>query len=164
MNRGDEIQLVKRASLSDTEMETIREIWNNEYPESLYNTKEEFKKYLATMETATHYLACNANDTLCGWLCTFMRDNTLWFVLLVHGNAQRKGIGSQLIHRCQQDNYELTGWIIDRNKLKKRNGETYPSPMRFYEKLQFHVTEEYKHLPIMVTRKILWKSESKLNS
>ena len=42
MNRADEIQLVKRARLSDTEMETIREIWNNEYPESLYNTKEEF--------------------------------------------------------------------------------------------------------------------------
>ena len=41
MNRADEIQLVKRARLSDTEMETIREIWNNEYPESLYNTKEE---------------------------------------------------------------------------------------------------------------------------
>lgn len=132
------MKLINRSKLSESEKVKVLELWNAEYPEQLtYYSKEEFDQYLEGLIEQSHILLIDPQKNIKGWYVDFFRENEKWFVLILDAAIQRKGLGSQILNLAKQNTNCLNGWVIDHNLDKKKNGETYFSPLSFYLKNGF---------------------------
>lgn len=120
----------------------ILNLWNGEYPENLvFKSASELDNYLKNLLNPTHYFLHNSNKIV-GWAFTFERENEKWFAIIVSEKYQKKGFGKKLLDKLQLAEPILNGWVIDNNLSKKNNGEFYKSPLQFYLKNGFEITNE----------------------
>ncbi len=137
------MQVVKVNHFTGEEKEQIVKIWNAEYPATLqYPNIDAFDQYLAKLSLPVHYTITDDQQRLMGWLAVFTRQEERWLVILVDTTQQRKGVGTYLLNQVKQNEVELNGWVIDHNRDKKENGETYYSPLGFYIKNGFNVLSD----------------------
>lgn len=147
-------------TLSIHERERIREIWNAVYPiQLMHHTAESFDKYLDGLEAAEHVFDIaqtpfdiaqtpneviqphGANSALRGWLCTFNRNGERWFVIIVDSACARQGCGTNLLRYALEKYPKLSGWVVEHNDFKKHDGTPYLSPLGFYLKHGFKITD-----------------------
>ncbi|MFC7348408.1 hypothetical protein ACFQO9_16950 [Chryseobacterium zhengzhouense] len=135
----------------------ILQLWNNEYPEKLaYKNLEGFENYLEKLHNVNHFLLAD-NEEIHGWAITFMRDNEIWFAIILSGNIHGEGWGTKILNELKRNKTELNGWVIDHNNDKKINGEFYKSPLEFYLKNEFKVLSDIRlELEMMSAVKIKW--------
>ena len=129
-------------TLTIRQKEALLNLWNSEYPVQLgYHNMEAFTAYLDKLINVEHYLVEGHDGLICGWYFHFMRDSAKWFVIILSSDIQGQGIGSALLKKAKETETELNGWVTDHNRYKKRNGDVYRSPIRFYKKNGFKVLE-----------------------
>lgn len=143
--------------LSDADREAILHLWNTHYPRELcYTDAAELAEYLAGLHHSRHVLVEDTEQNLLGWLCTFERDSSEWFVIILDDKVQRKGLGSRLMEDIQASYASLRGWMLESNDLVRRDGSPYASPARFYSKLGFELADEVLEAKGLTFSKILW--------
>jgi hypothetical protein len=135
-----EFSIVKTTKLNEQTSEYLLDLWNNEYPENLtYSNLNDFLEYLNKLSNTTHFLLTNDQNHILGWAFTFDRENEKWFVIIIAEKIKGKGYGRQILDSLKQNEPVLNGWVIDHNNYKKINGQTYFSPLKFYEKSDFEI-------------------------
>lgn len=138
MSAALSLSIVEEKKLSDTQLQTLRNLWNREYPAALvYKRPEDFVLYVRRLENVRHYLLKDESSIIYGWAFDFDREQEKWFGILVDGEMQGKGYGSLLMQKLKENNVSLNGWMIDRETDVKSNGENYKSPAKFYRAQQF---------------------------
>ncbi len=152
------MKITKTENLSADQKQNIVRLWNAEYPAKLQHSGiESFDEYLSTKADLQHYLLTDENETIKGWLATFIRDEEKWFALLVDVTEQKKGYGTMLLDKVKEFENELNGWVMDHEKDVKASGEIYLSPLRFYLKNEFEILNEIRlETEIMSAVKIKW--------
>jgi GNAT superfamily N-acetyltransferase len=137
----------------------ICQLWNNEYPKKLsYEKVSDFESYLENLTETKHYLLVNKNKNINGWAFTFLRENQIWFAIIIKSEVHGKGFGTLLLNELKNVEKELNGWVIDHENDIKLNGEKYKSPIEFYKKNGFKILSENRieNEKISAT-KIKWK-------
>lgn len=121
---------------------SITALWNQEYPEKLkLPTVTDFENYLASLQDLNQIILTDDANSIKGWLAYFKRDGEKWFAMLIDPSLQGKGWGSGFLGLAKQRNTELNGWVIDNDTELKQNGEAYKSPLSFYLKNGFEVSD-----------------------
>lgn len=134
------MKITKTENLSNEQKQRIVELWNAEYPVQLWHPDtRSFDDYLSELRNPEYYLLVDENENIKGWLACFIRRDEKWFALLIDSREQKKGYGSQLLNSVKEFEAEINGWVIDRDTDLKANGETYRSPLGFYEKNDFEI-------------------------
>jgi len=153
------MEFLKRSILSESEKLEIFDLWNSEYPEKLsYQSKKEFNNYLENLTDQSHILLVDIDRKIKGWYFDFTRDDKKWFAIILDSKIHRKGLGTKMLEFAKQKENELNGWVIDHNRDKKKNGETYTSPLNFYLKNGFEkLTENRLELDKISAVQIKWK-------
>lgn len=155
------MKIVKAMSLDPIQKKRIMNIWNNEYPKLLsHETLFDFENFLTKLENTEHYLA-EIDNEIVGWIVTFQRNEENWFVILVDSKKQGKGIGTELLSIAKYNCIDLNGWAIDLDDYKKSNGQAYHSPIGFYQKMGFEVTDERLDDEKLSAVKIKWTGKFK---
>ncbi|MEX0316103.1 MAG: GNAT family N-acetyltransferase [Allomuricauda sp.] len=132
------MKFIKRSSLTSSEKLQVLDLWNNEYPEKLaYNSTVAFNTYLEKLQDPSHILLIDEDKKIKGWYFDFIRDNEKWFAIILDSQIHGKGIGSKMLELAKQKETELNGWVVDHDTDKKKNGESYHSPLNFYLKNGF---------------------------
>lgn len=135
------MQITIHGNLNSTDTISLFNIWNAVYPtEATFQKIEDIIHYLNQKIHPTHYVARDLNDKIDGWLMTFTRDQSRFFVLLVNKQAQAKGIGTRLMSSAMKDEETLNGWVVTRSGYHLLDGTPYLSPINFYKKLGFQET------------------------
>lgn len=134
-------------------------LWNQEYPAQLMlDTVEDFDLYIAGLTDVSHILYTAADHEILGWAFKFTRDSQKWFAIILDSSIHHKGIGSMLLNQLKKNETELNGWVIDHNRYKKCNMDTYQSPLVFYTKNGFRLIEDARiESPNLSAVKIQWK-------
>ena len=137
------------------------ELWNDEFPEKLnYQTLADFESYLSNLEDQFHILMLDDNQNIKGWYFDFIRDAERWFAIILNTEMSGKGYGTQLLNLAKEKEPVLNGWVIDHENDKKRNGETYTSPLNFYLKNGFELLPNNRlELEKLSAVKIRWEKE-----
>ena len=137
------------------------ELWNDEFPEKLnYQTLADFESYLSNLEDQFHILMLDNNQNIKGWYFDFIRDAERWFAIILNTEMSGKGYGTQLLNLAKEKEPVLNGWVIDHENDKKRNGETYTSPLNFYLKNGFELLPNNRlELEKLSAVKIRWEKE-----
>ncbi len=157
------MEIVRTTNLNQNQKAGILKIWNSEYPDFLtFKTENEFDNYLNSLDNSEH-LVVRENESQIGWLVKFDRSGQKWFVIMVSPNKQTKGIGTKLINLAKTNSTELNGWAIDKNIYRKANDELYISPLGFYEKMGFKITNEEFDKTKFSALKITWMQKSANN-
>ena len=126
------MQVVQTKQLSAQQKERIMALWNAEYPASLnYNTKLEFDEFLNSIQQLKHYILCDKNQTIIGWLSVFIRSEETWFSVILDSAFQKQGLGKQLLNLAKHDFESLNGWVVDNDTSKKSDGSVYTMPLPF---------------------------------
>ena len=134
------MEIVEKKVLSLEQKEALCQLWNNEYPEKLsYKKTEEFDIYLNSLSDTKHYLLIVDTNEIKGWAFTFLREDEMWFAIIVDGQMQGKGKGSLLLEVLKNGKNNLNGWVVDHENDSKQNGEAYISPLLFYIKNGFTI-------------------------
>ncbi|WP_431125929.1 GNAT family N-acetyltransferase [Flagellimonas flava] len=152
------MEFIKRSSLAQSEKVQVLELWNNEYPEKLgYTSMAAFDTYLEHLKDSSHILLIDEDKKIKGWYFDFKRDNEKWFAIILDSQIHGKGIGSKMLELAKEKENELNGWVIDHSTDKKKNGESYHSPLNFYLKNGFEkVTGNRLELDKISAVKIKW--------
>jgi GNAT superfamily N-acetyltransferase len=152
------MKIIKTAKLSEAQKLSIVELWNAEYPASIRHSGiDSFDEYLSRLGNIEHYLLTDEDQNLKGWLACFVRDREKWFAMIVDRREQKKGYGSRLLNKVKEFETEINGWAIDHEKDVKANGETYLSPLKFYEKNDFVILGDVRlETETMSAVKIKW--------
>lgn len=138
------MQIKTSNSLTDFHKNEIVKLWNNEYPSNLvYNSIDEFDEYLNKLTKPKHFIVAE-NDEVLGWAVTFLREEELWFAIILDSKVQHKGLGTKLLCKLKEGNDSLNGWVIDRNDFVKNDGMIYKSPILFYLKNNFCICENVR--------------------
>jgi ribosomal protein S18 acetylase RimI-like enzyme len=125
--------------------EHLFNLWNEECPEKLtHKNIEEFEDHFLKRENSKHFIVTNQETKIVGWAYCFDRDNEKWFAIILSNKIQGKGIGRKLLEKLKQTESTLNGWVIDHNNDKKNNGQTYISPIAFYQKCNFEILENIR--------------------
>ncbi|KYG82233.1 GNAT family N-acetyltransferase [Roseivirga echinicomitans] len=139
------MQVIQTQQLSLQQKERIMALWNAEYPASLnYNTIAEFDEFLNNIEQLKHYILWHQNETIIGWLSVFIRNEEIWFSVILDSNFQKQGLGKQLLNLVKHDFETLNGWVIDNDTSKKSDGSLYAVPLPFYLKNGFNVLSDVR--------------------
>ena len=137
------MRITKSKQLSSEQKQEIFDLWNEEYPVNLrYNDISELDEYLDKFEDQNHMLLIDENGRIKGWYADFLRDDERWFLAILHGEIQGRGLGTQLIDMAKRANEELNGWVVKEEIYLKRNGEMYRSPIEFYRKNGFEIFDQ----------------------
>ena len=154
-------KIIKTTELNEQTKHQVLNLWNNEYPEKLsYNNLGEFDHYLQNLNNLKHFLLTDNKDIILGWALTFDRDNEKWFAIILSKKGQGKGLGRKMLDELKQVEPILNGWVIDHNNDRKKNGLTYVSPLKFYEKCGFEIqTDNRLELDKISAVKIKWTNE-----
>jgi hypothetical protein len=157
----ENIKIIQTTELNEQAKQQVFDLWNNEYPENLsYNNLTEFDNYLQNLNNLTHFLLTDNVDIILGWALTFDRDNEKWFAIILSENVQGKGLGRKMLDELKKVEPILNGWVIDHSNDKKKNGLTYVSPLKFYEKCRFEIlTDNRLELDKISAVKIKWTNE-----
>lgn len=149
-------------TLSATQKEQVRAIWNAEYPSGLVlPTPEDFDAYLSKSTEHKHFLLCTIEGDLKGWGCTFQRDNARWFAMILSRSIHGKGLGTFLLQKMLQGESQLYGWVIETTPFNRTDGTPYPLPLEFYLKNGFHAeTNERLDIPAFSGHRIVFTRES----
>jgi len=152
------VKFIKTTTLSKSSKTEILELWNNEFPEKLnFQTLADFDDYLADLNDQSHILMVDDHEHIQGWYFDFIRDNERWFAIILNSKMSGKGFGTQLLNLAKEKEPVLNGWVADHNNDKKRNGETYTSPLPFYLKNGFELLAESRlELEKISAVKIRW--------
>lgn len=139
------MRIIKKDSLSEEEKEVLLQLWNKEYPIRLiYKTTEDFDLYLNGLLSIRHYLLVDESDKINGWIYTFLRQEEIWFGLILNHKFQGKGNGTVLLNEIKSKNNSLNGWVsVSENEIKQ-DGTFYKSPMQFYIKNDFAIIPEIR--------------------
>lgn len=140
------IEITKHISIE--EQSQIVNIWNAVYPASVsFESMNVFKEFIDNITEKNHFIWRDGGQSVGGWLMTFTRDNVRNFVLLVAENNQGRGVGKMLIEEMKKVENEVTGLVVESDNYVRKNGSIYRSPIDFYKKLGFIVTDErvFKH-------------------
>ena len=87
-----------------------------------------------------------------------MRENKVWFAIIIDSQIQGRGKGSLLIKELKKSNDNLNGWVIDHENEIKNNATPYKSPLLFYVKNGFTVCSEIRMENEKISAvKINWK-------
>lgn len=139
------MRIVQKEILSLEEKETLRELWNNEYPAKLnLKTIEDFELYLNGLSKIKHYLLLDDSDEIQGCTFTFLREDENWFAIILNSEIHGKGNGSFLMNEIKKNNTSLNGWVIDNENEVKQNATLYKSPIQFYEKNGFTICKDIR--------------------
>lgn len=150
--------------LSESEKDEIIMLWNNEYPEELsYRSREEFDIYLKNLSEQFHILLTDTDKKIIGWYFSFKRDNEKWFAVILDSTVHGKGLGTKLLDLAKQQESELSAWVIDHNRSKKKSGEVYRSPLNFYLRNGFEkLTTDRLESDKISAVKIRWRDKPKM--
>lgn len=153
------MKIIAQNNLSHTEREFVYRLWNQEYPRTLsYKTTADLEAYLKTLEDPIFYFALDTSDNPVAWSTLFNREGERWFAMIVADEAQRNGIGGQLLERMKEKERSLYAWAIDHFDDVKSNGEIYLSPLPFYLRNGFTICHgERFPSDILSAVKIMWK-------
>ncbi|MEM7087428.1 MAG: N-acetyltransferase [Bacteroidota bacterium] len=153
------MKFIKTTILSKTSKVQILELWNNEFPEKLnYPALTDFENYLSNLKDQSHILMLDEHEQIKGWYFDFVRDKERWFAIIMDAEMSGKGFGTQLLNLGKENQTVLNGWVIDHSNEKKRNGETYISPLNFYLKNRFLLLPESRlEFQKLSAVKIQWK-------
>jgi GNAT superfamily N-acetyltransferase len=136
----EHLQIFRTVHLDKGARQQLLQLWNAEYPANLaYNSLLAFEGYLEELSCPTHFLLTNDSGLINGWAVTFIREDEKWFGVILSGAVQGQGWGRKMLDTLKQSEKELNGWVIDHNNERKINGQSYTSPLRFYQKLGFEV-------------------------
>lgn len=95
-----------------------------------------------------------------GWALTFERENEKWFAIILSEKIKGKGLGRKMLNELKKEEQVLNGWVIDHNNDKKKNGQQYISPLKFYEKCGFIILSDVRlELDKISAVKIKWMKE-----
>ncbi len=155
------MELSKVTALSKTDKKEILDLWNNEYPENLnYQTLSGFENYLENLTEPSHILMRSKTLGIKGWYVDFLRENEKWFILLLDSEYHGKGFGTKILNLAKEKESALNGWVIDKGNAKKKNGESYKSPLNFYLKNGFEKLANVRlELEKLAAVKIRWKNK-----
>lgn len=143
--------------LTSNQKQSLFDIWNAEYPEKLaYQNISEFEEYLSKLNSSIHFLLYDNSQEIKGWACTFDRESERWFLIILSHEIQKKGYGKQLLDILKEHETHLSGWVIDHNQDRKSNNEYYFSPLDFYKKSGFLVTDIKLKTEKISAIKIIW--------
>jgi predicted GNAT family N-acyltransferase len=151
-------KIIIKNKLNEQEKQQVLDLWNNEYPEKLsYNNLGEFDHYLKNLHNINHFLLTDNIDQILGWALTFERENEKWFAIILSEKVQGKGLGRKILEELKKVEPVLNAWVIDHNNDLKKNGQTYLSPLKFYEKCGFKIqTANRLELDKISAVKIKW--------
>ncbi len=143
--------------LTPTDEDRILRIWNNVYPvQVIFREAPEFHAYLDKAADAKHFIKRDDHLSVIAWLMTFNRDEKRYFVMLVSDDMQQRGIGKELVMAMKKAENNVSGWVVDSDHYQKADGKTYLSPMIFYKKLGFEITDKSMTRDDFVVRMITW--------
>ena len=147
------------SQLNNKELNDILSLWNSEYPESLrHENLDSLKTYLNGLDHKRHLILLNAKSEIIGWYLDFIREDQLWFAMIVDSKHHKSGFGSRLIEKAKSTQNELSGWVIDHNSMPLQSEEIYQSPLDFYLKKDFKIISDIRlELPEISAVKIYWK-------
>ncbi|MFA4871017.1 MAG: GNAT family N-acetyltransferase [Pedobacter sp.] len=145
-------------TLTQDQAKQIDYFWNEVYPVKL---KNRFGLLLKDIKEFNHHILLNETDEVIGWAATFLRDEEIWFSILVSAENQNKGYGNMLIDSLKQNFKNLCGWVIDHNNDLKQDGSTYSSPIQFYLKNGFVLMEDRIETDIISAVKIKYEASLK---
>lgn len=136
------MKIVLKSDLSIEEKEIIFQLWNNEYPARIsFNSIEDLETYLNNLADVNHYFIYNDSNEIKGWAITFIRENEKWFAIIINSKIKNQGFGTQLLNHLKSIENKLSGWVIDHNNDLKSDGTSYVSPLHFYLKNGFSISE-----------------------
>lgn len=143
--------------LTDAEEVEIFNLWNKVYPAPVtYNNQDDFKAYLARAINPIHLVIKNEQQELLGWLMTFTRNEARNFVMLINPAEQGSGRGRSLIAAMKELEAEVFGYVVADDRYLKLDQSIYQSPLKFYEKLGFLITNEKLETPNFSALQIHW--------
>lgn len=154
--------LIETEDLSLDEKQILINLWNREYPQGLsHSSLNSFNHYLDGLSNVKHFLLKELSDgQIKGWAFKFYRDNAQWFAIILSATIHSKGLGRMMIELLKLQESELNGWVIDHDLYKKTNGDTYFSPLSFYEKCGFEILPEQRiKSDILSAVRIKWTTE-----
>lgn len=127
------MNFIKINTLSNFQVSALWELWKQEYPKKLaYLQTADFEDYLEGLTNPNHLFLVDLNDEIKGWAVTFLRNQEIWFVIILNSMFQGKGYGSKMLNALKKQETSLSGWVIDHDNDIKQNGQPYPSPLGFY--------------------------------
>lgn len=129
---------IESKELSNKQIEDVFHLWNREYPKLLVHKDiPSFNLFLNQLSGVHHQVIENEKQEIIAWYFEFIREDELWFGLLIDIGYQRSGIGSELIGNAKLKNSVLNGWVIEASTYEKEDGSIYESPIDFYVKNEF---------------------------
>jgi GNAT superfamily N-acetyltransferase len=136
--------MITEQSLSAEIKQQIFDIWNSVYPAQVtFPVLEKFEAYLSRAADSRNYLYFKDDNRVAGWLMTFTRDGQRNFVMLVSQDCQGRGIGRELLETLKQSESQLVvGWAVESESYLRRDGSPYRSPISFYRKNGFEITNQ----------------------
>lgn len=154
------MEIIEQKELTTEQKQQIHEIWNTVYSAKIaHKSIEEFEKYLTTVSPQKHIVAIEDNKVM-GWYFQFVREGEVWFAILLHPNAQGKGLGRTILSQAKADATELNGWVIDKSNEPKLDGSIYQSPLAFYTKNGFTVLNDVRlEVDVISAVKIKWSRD-----
>jgi GNAT superfamily N-acetyltransferase len=158
----DNLKITKTIDLDEKTKNQLLNLWNTEYPEKLsYKDLAEFDDYLQKLTNLKHLLLTSEENIIYGWAFSFDRENEKWFAIILSEIVQGQGLGREMLNKIKQSEYVLNGWVIDHYNDKKKNGQTYTSPLRFYEKCDFEILKKERlELDNISAVKIKWTARN----
>ena len=127
------MKIIQTVILTLEERQSLFELWNEEYPERIgYKDLRGFENYLQALSSLEHYLLVNNLNQIFGWGFTFVREEDIWFGIIIDSKMQGKGFGTLLLDELKKNTVILNGWAADHQNEVKRNKEIYLSPLGFY--------------------------------
>ena len=149
--------IIETTELTQLQKEAILRLWNKEYPEKLkYNTLSDFEEYLENLSGKNHYLLVNNEGQVKGWAFTFTRDEEKWFAIILDSSIQAQGYGTKMLQALKEKETLLNGWVMDHNDAIKADGTTYRSPLVFYIKNDFAISNTRLETEKISAVKITW--------
>jgi hypothetical protein len=146
------------SSLANSDQLHIYNIWNSVYPtQVVFVSKNDFKSYLDKANNQKHFIYRNDDTTIGGWLMTFTRNDDRYFVLLVSEKKKKNGIGTILIEEMKKSEDIIMGWVVELNTYIKSDGTLYHSPVDFYKRSGFIITDEKCEENNFSIVKIMWQ-------
>jgi GNAT superfamily N-acetyltransferase len=157
------VEFIKKKILSKTDRKEILVLWNNEYPEKLnFQSLSAYEAYLKELSSQSHILMLDKHQKIKGWYFDCIREHEKWFALIIDSALHQQGIGTKMLAMAKEKAHELNAWVIDHNKSKKKNGQTYHSPLNFYFKNGFKkLTADRLETENISAVKIKWSKQDK---
>lgn len=150
------MKYVKSKTISPLLQQVLLNIWNEEYPVVLKHYLNTLEAYLNKLKDLEHTFVLNEFGSVVGWYFDFQRNNERQFAILISSEYQNKGIGKHLLSVAKAKHSELYGWVVDSDEYLKKNGKNYKSPVSFYLKNGFKLTDKRWDSEEIKTVKIVW--------